>query len=496
MGLFSSIWSALKRPFKREPKRPQFNVAPTATLMAKVDMVGERDREMRRVAEEAIRRGHPGQAAKVYWKGVEVYLEGGHLQKAIAILQQLIRIMPEDARAYQTLGETFERLGRSSDASQAYLKLAELNARSEAFEEEYRILKRCAELDSRLPVHSRLRILLEMMPHLANEPDRERPAPAPDKRRGLTPPPERHGLAPPPAEPHGLAPPSGLPPADVSPLQSPAGIVSFGGPPTPAQNFKRSISPQMSGPLDLDLDLGHSVLGNLDSLRNAKAPSADLPAEGARDRVAELSTLALPEDEETIDPRIAEPVIPQLESDPELMTRQGELVEAIDDSTVASASEELQSVLAALEADDEESLRLGEDDDDYEDDEEEDDEAATQLDLGAAAAAAARAAQEIRMTGGSVSDYVEVLERGGTGLQDPADGPAGVPDVDTTTRTPAPGRIPGGATTIDPRGLPAAMDDEITQDGVIGDVDAGATRAYSTEDLAKLLPGSRSGSKS
>ncbi len=81
---------------------------------------------MLRVAEEALRRGHPDQAIIAYRKAVARFRLMGQRLKQMAVLQHLVRLQPDDLETLQELVDVYEELGRTRESAGARLRLATL----------------------------------------------------------------------------------------------------------------------------------------------------------------------------------------------------------------------------------------------------------------------------------------------------------------------------------------------------------------------------------
>ena len=79
---------------------------------------------MLRVAEEALRRGHPDQAIIAYHKALARFRLMGQRLKQMAVLQHLVRLRPEDLEHVRELVDVYEELGRSQEATVARFRLA------------------------------------------------------------------------------------------------------------------------------------------------------------------------------------------------------------------------------------------------------------------------------------------------------------------------------------------------------------------------------------
>ncbi len=97
------------------------------TLVARVSAVEEaREREMLRLAEESIRRGHPEQAAIVYRKAAVRYRRDGLAPKELAVLNMWTRVAPHDPDAWTALADHHEVLEHRRGALEALARAAAL----------------------------------------------------------------------------------------------------------------------------------------------------------------------------------------------------------------------------------------------------------------------------------------------------------------------------------------------------------------------------------
>lgn len=97
------------------------------TLVARVSAVEEaKEREMLRLAEESIRRGHPGQAAIVYRKVAQRYLREGLTHKELAVLNMWVRVASHDPEAWTAMGLHHERAQHRRLALEALTRAAAL----------------------------------------------------------------------------------------------------------------------------------------------------------------------------------------------------------------------------------------------------------------------------------------------------------------------------------------------------------------------------------
>jgi tetratricopeptide (TPR) repeat protein len=149
--VFRALWQRIARLFGGGKDEGQYRapggIPAPETLVAKVKNVQNKDRDILRVAGEAMRRGHPDQAVIAYWKAVQVYLRDGQLLKAISTLKMILQQSPEDLDAFHALADAYEALDRKRDAANTCLWIADIFARRGQHAEALAVLNRSMELD-------------------------------------------------------------------------------------------------------------------------------------------------------------------------------------------------------------------------------------------------------------------------------------------------------------------------------------------------------------
>jgi tetratricopeptide (TPR) repeat protein len=116
-------------PPAAEGRRPPLgNIPAPATLVARVAAVQGKDRDMLKLADEAIRRGHPDQAVIAYWKAARVYIQDSQFLKAVSALKQILKFVPDDPEANLALIEAYIELNRTRDAANACLLACDAHA--------------------------------------------------------------------------------------------------------------------------------------------------------------------------------------------------------------------------------------------------------------------------------------------------------------------------------------------------------------------------------
>lgn len=119
LGWFRRLWG---RWFGKKVLKPGFNIPAPATLVGRIERLDDQDRDLVRVAEEALRRGYPEQAAVAYRKAIKVYVEKGFHPKALSVLIALLRLAPQDEEAWLQRATCCEALARRSDAARAFFQ--------------------------------------------------------------------------------------------------------------------------------------------------------------------------------------------------------------------------------------------------------------------------------------------------------------------------------------------------------------------------------------
>lgn len=209
-----------------------------------------------------------------YLGAADLYLADGVINKAAALLSQLVRVYPDQLEAQLGLARSYEAMGRGKEAAIAYANASHLlEARGDAASAGA-LMARATEL-------------------------------APFGRRSSAPPPPRSGLS---ALPLEHAPrPSASPSPFPSPVAPPARI-SEPAPARPSAPAAAAPAAPLQDEDPLDIDLGSIMLAPTD------IPTAETSAprlEDAPDTIFMMPAIDLPS--ETVDarPRIDEPVDPR-----------------------------------------------------------------------------------------------------------------------------------------------------------------------------------------
>jgi hypothetical protein len=88
------------------------------TLARRLDSAvrGAKERDLLRGAEESLRRGRRSEAIRAYAAALEVFMDRGAYQKAIAVLTNLTRLEPETPLHFEKLAEVQDLVGRRREA--------------------------------------------------------------------------------------------------------------------------------------------------------------------------------------------------------------------------------------------------------------------------------------------------------------------------------------------------------------------------------------------
>lgn len=112
------MWQALLRLFRRPQAAPP-------SLDQRIETAID-DRELMRLAAEALRVRRPELAHAAYWRATQTYLAQQHLLKALAVLNTILRFAPNDGNAHLVRLQTLEYVGRRRDAAFASVQAAQL----------------------------------------------------------------------------------------------------------------------------------------------------------------------------------------------------------------------------------------------------------------------------------------------------------------------------------------------------------------------------------
>ncbi|MCK6552549.1 hypothetical protein L6R52_42365, partial [Myxococcota bacterium] len=166
MSVFSKLGAFFGRLFRRGDAAPPdpgprvlgqgMNIPAPATLVGRIERLDDEERELLRIAEEALRRGFPEQARVAYWKAAKFYTTNALPAKALAVLGQILKIAPRDVDAWVARGEANLALDRRRDAARAFADAAALFEEAGELERARALLLRAAELDPEHDVRMRL----------------------------------------------------------------------------------------------------------------------------------------------------------------------------------------------------------------------------------------------------------------------------------------------------------------------------------------------------
>lgn len=265
--MLRALWQRIAGIFGgKKQQRPPGGIPAPETLVARVAAVKDKDRDMLRLADEAIRRGHPDQAVLAYWKAVRMYTNDGQHLKAVSALKMILQHVPDSVEAHLALIEAYVALSRTRDAANACIALADAHVEVGRRDEALAVLARALHLDPLIRgARERISALGGVLPTAA-------PAPPPVEE--------------PPAEPLEPAP---------TPTPAPASE------PAPRSGGLPKIQPLPTnddGPLELDIE-GDAALDFPDDSLVLPVPEPDAPrSEPAEDLEGAATMLAM--DAETI----------------------------------------------------------------------------------------------------------------------------------------------------------------------------------------------------
>lgn len=181
---------------KKQRRPPPGGIPAPETLVARVAAVQNKDRDMLRLADEAIRRGHPDQAVIAYWKAVRVYTNDGQHLKAVSALKMILQHVPDSVEAHLALIEAYVALSRARDAANVCIALADAHVEVGRRDEALGVLTRALHLDPLVKgARERITALGGVMPTAAPVPVIE-PSPPPETSPAPEPRPRSGGLPP------------------------------------------------------------------------------------------------------------------------------------------------------------------------------------------------------------------------------------------------------------------------------------------------------------
>lgn len=153
-------WAKFLALFKRKPPPPPhvsplpgygpprpLSIPAPATLVAKVDRLDDEDRDMLRVAEEALRRGFPEEARVAYGKALRFYVGQQQYLKAISVVSALLRLRSDDVDVWIAKAECCVALDRRRDAARAFMEAANIKEGHGDLTAALDLLERCLDLD-------------------------------------------------------------------------------------------------------------------------------------------------------------------------------------------------------------------------------------------------------------------------------------------------------------------------------------------------------------
>jgi tetratricopeptide (TPR) repeat protein len=104
-----------------------------------------------RMAEVCVRLGQHDKATEVYQKTVDLYVEQGFFQRAVAVYKNIIKLSPDFVEARVKLAEVFHQLGLLSDAVQQLEQAATLYQKANRPTEAIGALKQIIDLNPEQP---------------------------------------------------------------------------------------------------------------------------------------------------------------------------------------------------------------------------------------------------------------------------------------------------------------------------------------------------------
>ena len=99
-----------------------------------------------RVGDLHFRLGNSEEAISYYEKAVDLYVEGGFFNNAIALCNKILRYSPQRSGVYYKLGLISAKKGFNSDAKQNFLEYADRMQKAGKLDEAFRALKEFADL--------------------------------------------------------------------------------------------------------------------------------------------------------------------------------------------------------------------------------------------------------------------------------------------------------------------------------------------------------------
>jgi tetratricopeptide (TPR) repeat protein len=149
-GFLRRMFDRLRALFSRKPVARRMSIPAPSTLVGRIERLEDEDRELLRIAEEALRRGFPQQAHVAYWKAARFYLGREQYVKAISVLGQILRLAPNDIEAWIARGDCCAAIDRRRDAARAYFEAGCFFEAHQDINNALALFERCIALDKDL----------------------------------------------------------------------------------------------------------------------------------------------------------------------------------------------------------------------------------------------------------------------------------------------------------------------------------------------------------
>jgi hypothetical protein len=147
VGLWEKIRSFFRKEKKAAPRAVTMGIPAPQTLVAKVERLDDKDRDMLRVADEALRRGFPEEARQAYWKAIRLYVSQAQHLKAISVINSALKLKRDDHDAWIAKGESCLALDRRRDGALAFFEAANIFEARGDHANALDMLERCVDLD-------------------------------------------------------------------------------------------------------------------------------------------------------------------------------------------------------------------------------------------------------------------------------------------------------------------------------------------------------------